>query len=143
VTVYKLADLPLWATKVTKIADAIVKQSVNDLLRSIEIVPGINRGGSRVRGTIPRDLGPLAASLQSSLYGSTAITGTESYVLIVTQLKAGDVARFAWGGNAAPYVLEVHYGANGVDGTFWVDVAANKWTSFVDVAVIKAKAAIQ
>ena len=142
-TTYSFATLPAWATKVQKIADAVVSQSANDMLASIKIAPGITRGGSRQRGTIPRDLGALAASLQSSLYGGTAMSGATSFVFVAGQMEAGDVAQFAWGGNVAPYAKAVHYGARGVQGTFWIDVAANKWPQFVRGAVRKAKATIQ
>lgn len=138
-TVYKFKDLPKWATKVKKVMDAGVSQSVNDLLKTVEVVPGINRGGGRVRGTIPRDLGALASSLQSELVGSTSLSGELSYVLVAGQMEAGDVARFTWGGNVAPYAKMVHYGSNGVPGTYWVDVAATKWDSVVDAAFERIK----
>lgn len=138
------ADLPAWVSKVQKVQDAVVKQATGDMLADIEVVPGINRGGARVEGTIPRDLGALANSLQSSLYGSSAITqaGAESHVLIAGAMKAGDTARFAWGGSVAPYAEPVHYGANGVPGTHWIDVAAAKWQGYVGEAVRRARAEI-
>lgn len=142
-TVYELADLPKWATKVEKVMDAVVSQSVNDLLAGIEISIGINRGGTREHGTIPRDIGGLISSLQSMLYGGTAIVGPTSYVLVAGQMTAGSRASFAWGGTVAPYAAQVHYGANGVKGTFWVDVAANKWTKTVRGALAKVKAEIK
>jgi len=143
VTQYTFAELPQWAAKVEKIANAVVRQATSDMLAGIEIVPGINRGGSRQKGTIPRDIGALAASLQSSIYGSTSLSGPASYVLVAGQMKAGDVATFAWGGTVAPYARHVHYGANGVPGTFWIDVAAAGWRGYVKGAVRKAKAEIQ
>jgi hypothetical protein len=143
VTIYKLANLPRWAAKVEKIADAVVSQSVNDLLSGIRPSIGINRGGTRERGTIPRDIGALINSLQSTLYGGTAIVGPASYVLVAGRMGAGSRASFAWGGTVAPYAAAVHYGANGVKGTFWVDVAANKWPRTVRGALRKVKAAIK
>tara|TARA_R100000306_G_C4357651_1_gene133621 strand:+ start:627 stop:1061 length:435 start_codon:yes stop_codon:yes gene_type:complete len=140
VTVYQFSNLPQWVAKVEKVADAVVKQATSDMLSSVEIVPGITRGGSRQRGTIPRDLGALASSLQSTIYGSTAISGANSYVLVAGQMQAGDIASFTWGGNAAPYARPVHYGANGVSGTFWVDVMAAGWSAkWVPQAVRKAR----
>lgn len=141
-TKYTFAQLNRWAAKVERRQTAILKQATNDLLKDIRIVPGITRGGSRKRGTIPRDLGALASSLQSTLFGSTALTGEDSYVMVVGQLQAGDRARFAWGGTLAPYAQEVHYGANGVPGTFWRDAAAAKWQGYVRAATIRAKAQI-
>ena len=142
-TQYTFAELPRWVAKVEKVADAVVRQATSDMLADIEIVPGINRGGSRQRGTIPRDLNALASSLQSSIYGSTSLTGPASYVLVAGQMEAGDVAEFAWGGTDAPYARYVHYGARGVKGTYWIDVAAAGWTGYVDKAVAKARREIQ
>lgn len=139
------AQIETWVTKVEGGLDAVVSTATTHMLADIEIVPGITRGGSRVKGTIPRDLGALAGSLQSSLYGHMALTpaaGEESYVLVAGSMKAGDVATFTWGGATAPYAMAVHYGANGVPGTFWVDVAANKWQGYVDDATRKVRAEI-
>lgn len=139
------AQIDDWVAKVGKVQDAVVSTAVSDMLADIEIVPGINRGGSRKRGTIPRDLGALARSLESTLMGSTAITqrGEASWTFAAGEMKAGDVATFLWGGKDAPYARAVHYGANGVPGTFWIDVAAGKWQSYVDDAVRRAKVALR
>jgi hypothetical protein len=140
VTKYSFAELPQWVSQTEKVIDAVFSQATNDMINSADIVPGINRGGSRIKGTIPRDLGPLAASLQSSLNGGTAIGGATGWTLIAGNLKAGDFARFAWGGNIAPYAADVHYGSNGVPGTYWIDIMANGWsTKWVPRAVRKAR----
>lgn len=139
------AQIDAWVAKVKKAQDAVVSTATTHMLADVEIVPGINRGGAREHGTIPRDLGALAGSLQSSLYGSMAMTppeGEDSYTLVAGSMKAGDVATFTWGGATAPYAMAVHYGANGVPGTFWVDVAANKWQGYVDDATRKVRAEI-
>lgn len=144
-TKYTFSNLDKWADKNERRMDYVVRQSTNDLLRGIDIAPGINRGGSRKKGVIPRDLGGLAGSLQSSLIGSTSLSGPvgeNSYVGVIGSMKAGDKARFAWGGAVAPYALDVHYGANGVMGTFWIAVAAGKWKSYVRGAVAKGKAVV-
>lgn len=144
-TKYTLSELPRWATKVEAVADAVVGQATADLLSGITPGPSITRGSSRVPGTIPVDLGGLVNSLQSSLYGSTSINGAGkgSHVLVAGSMKAGDVARFSWGGPAAPYARAVHDGAKGVAGTHWIDAAANRWPSAVDAAAAKAKAELQ
>jgi len=142
---YTFAQLGQWAAKTQRRMDVVVKQATNDLLNGIEIGPSITRTGSRQRGTIPRDDGALAASLQSNLYGSTSLSppnGEDSYILVAGAMKAGDVATFAWGKPDAPYAKHVHYGANGVPGTFWIDVAAGKWPGYVRGAVAKAKAMV-
>jgi len=136
-----MADIDRWVRLSERRLDAVTKQATNNLLRGIRIAPGINRSGTRQRGTIPRDLGVLAASLQSTLYGSTAISqaGQDSYALVVGFMGAGDRAVFSWGGAAAPYVKEVHYGANGVPGTFWIDDRAADWPAIVRAATAEAK----
>lgn len=136
---YSFANLDKWATETTERMLAVTKQATNDMLNDIEIVPGINRGGSRIPGTIPRDFGALAASLQSSLNGQALGEGEDSYVIAIGSMEAGDIARFAWGGGTAPYAVHVHYGANGVPGTFWVDQAAAKWSNYAKAAVDRAK----
>lgn len=143
-TRYSFATLDRWVTKVEKIQTAVVRQAVGDMLADIQIVPGITRGGSRVRGTIPRDLGALANSLRSTLYGSSAMTqtGQQSHVLVAGAMSAGDVARFSWGGSVAPYAAAVHYGARGLPGTFWIDVAADGWQGYVRAAMARARAEI-
>lgn len=144
-TRYKMADLDQWAAKVKRRQEAILRQAINDMLNGIEIVPGISRGGAPQRGKIPRDIGALANSLQSSLRGSSALsqTGEDSYVMIVGAMSTGDVARFVWGGNAAPHARAIHYGFGSYPGTFWVDVAAGKWSGYVNAATARAKALIQ
>lgn len=141
---FSFARLPGWVRRVEKVQTAVVRQATGDMLADIKVAPGINRGGSRQRGVIPRDDGALASSLQSSLYGSTAMsrTGEDSYALVAGSMDAGDVATFSWGGTLAPYARPVHYGAKGVPGTFWRDVAAAKWQSYINGAARRAKAEI-
>lgn len=139
---FKFSNLDAWAAKVERRAEAILKQATTDMIADIEIVPGMERGGTPQRGTIPRDIGALANSLQSSLYGATALSGTDSYIMVAGQMGIGDVARFTWGGANAPYARAIHYGFGTYPGTFWRDVAAGKWPSYVRAATIRAKAMI-
>jgi len=138
------AQVDQWVSKSKRRIEAVVRQATGDMIADIEVAPGINRGGARTRGTIPRDLGTLAASLQSNLYGSTSMTqsGEASYAFVVGAMEAGDVATFTWGGPAASYAAAVHYGANSVPGTFWVDEAASKWQGYVSEAAARAKAEV-
>jgi hypothetical protein len=144
VTKYSFANLDAWVGKVERRMNAVVKQSANNMLKDIDISVGIMRGGRVERGTIPRDLGALANSLQSSLYGSTGLTteGKNSYVLAIGQLQAGDRATFTWGGVNAPYARAIHYGFDSYPGTWWRDEAAAKWPQYVAAATIRAKALI-
>ncbi|WP_306150746.1 hypothetical protein [Roseovarius sp. MMSF_3281] len=124
--------------------DAILRQSTNDLLKGIDIRAGLTRGGTFKRGVIPRHLGALAGSLQSTLMGSTAISGTgeNSYVMVIGELKGGDRVRFVWGGANAPYAPAIHYGFDSYPGTFWRDDAAAKWQGYVRAATARAKVQI-
>lgn len=135
-TKYSFAELPRWATKVERIADAIVKQATNDLIvRASRTAPGTSRGGTIRPGFVPRDTGFLAASLQSSLNGSTALTGETSYLFVVGRMEAGDVADFGW---TAEYARAVHY-----RGWLWVDDAAHAWPGIVAAAVTKAQSMVR
>lgn len=139
---YDIMNLDPWVTKTQLRIDVCARQSVNNMIRDIEIVPGINRGGSRRRGTIPRDLGALGSSLQSSIYGqgnAGPVTGPTSYTSVLGSFGGGSVAQFSWGGSAAPYAVEVHYGAKGVPGTYWRDVAVDKFPRYFEEAVAEAK----
>lgn len=141
-TEYTFAQIAagVWSEKVQRRQDAIVKQAANDLLFNIPIKAGTTRGGTRELGSIPRDTGALASSLQSSLYGSTSIqqTGAPSYVAVVGSMKAGDVAEFSWGGAIAPHARANHYGYKGLTGTFWVPEAMKKWQGYVTAAAERA-----
>ena len=139
---YSFADLDQWAAKMDRRMNAIARQATNDMLRDIEIVPGMARGGAPQRGTIPRDIGALAGSMQSTLYGSTSMTavGENQWVGVVGQMQGGDVAQFTWGGDSAPYANRIHYGWGTYPGTFFRDEAASKWSSYVAAANIRAQA---
>ena len=138
-TTYTWENLDDWLAKNSKVLNAVVKTSTSRLVGGIEVVPGINRGGSRRKGTIPRDIGALASSMRSSLMGSTAAVGEAAWVGVVGGMKAGDVARFSWGGAVAPYAAHVYYGANGIEGTHWIEERAKDWQSIVRTAAIEAR----
>lgn len=145
-TEYKAVEIDKWILKTKKRRDAIIKDAIGRTISDVDVVPGINRGGSRVRGTIPRDIGTLALSLRTTLYGSTVMSsqGEDSYVLGVGSMSAGDVIRFAWGGPlAGDYAKAVHYGSNGVPGTFWIDEMVEAFPGNLRSAVARAKARIR
>lgn len=145
-TEYKAVEIDKWILKTKKRMNAVVKQAVSDTISGVKVVPGITRGGSRVRGTIPRDIGTLALSLRTTLYGSTAMSevGEDSYVIGVGSMKAGDVIRFSWGGPlAGDYVKAVHYGSDGVPGTFWIDEMVEAFPGNLRNAVARAKARVR
>lgn len=145
------ATVERWVLETEGALDDVVSTATTHMLADIPIKAGMVRSGSYApKGSIPRDQSFIANSLQSSLYGSTVLTppaGEESYVLVAGQMKAGDVATFLWGGSLAPHARAMHYGyttstGKNVPGTFWIDVAANKWQGYVDAAAAKAKAGI-
>lgn len=135
-TDYTFATLDKWADKVMRRADYIVAQSTNDaVVMASRTSAGKMRGGSIRPGYVPRDTGFLAASFVSSLNGSTALTGPTSHVLVVANMKAGDIAQFGW---TAVYARAMHYA-----GWLWVDVMANEWQRIVTENIVKAKAVIR
>jgi hypothetical protein len=136
--IYTNANLGDWGIKCKKALRAVLKQSVNDVvIDASKTATGVMRGGALVKGFVPRDTGALAASLVSTLHGSTAITqaGGE-FSLVVGGIEAGDMAEFTW---TAPYARALHYGKNGVDGWHWVTEATNNWQDIVDKNVARAK----
>jgi hypothetical protein len=137
---FKIANLDPWINQTENRITFVLREGTNSLLKGIKVVPGIARGGSRKKGTIPRDLSALAGSLQSSVLGSSVVEGERSYVLAIGSFSLGQVATFSWGGDNAPYAKPVHYGANGVKGTLWIPEAAKKWQGYIDAATKKGKA---
>lgn len=141
-TNYTFAELDKWVAKVGKRQDVVFQQAVNYTINGIPVVAGLMRGGSRQKGSIARDTSTLARSMTSTLYGSSALSasGENSHVMVIGSLRAGDAARFAWGGQGAPYARWQHDGTTSMAGTFWIDVAAGKWPSNVRKATAEAKA---
>jgi hypothetical protein len=138
-TTVSIANLSNLTGKYARVTERVVSQAASDTLSGIEVDGGTARGGVRVHGAIPEDIGFLKGSLISTLYGNTSLTaaGEDSHVLIAGSMRVGDVARFAW---TAEYAAAVHYGANGKTGTFWIDVATSKWQATVANAVRKVRA---
>lgn len=136
-TVYTFSDLPRWVEKVDRRLTAVVRQSTNDVMASIPVKPGKMRGYERVKGSVPRDTGQLANSLQSSLgRGGGGLSGASSYALVAGRMSVGDVASFEWG---AEYARIQHDGGNGVEGTFWIQEAATRWPAIVEKNVQRAQ----
>lgn len=138
-TTYTFAQLGEWARKCERRQDAIVKQSTNDVIKQASrTATGVTRGGSLQRGYVPRDTGVLAASLVSSLHGSTSITqGGGDFAMVIGSMEAGDVATFEW---TADYARAMHYGTRGRQGWHWVTEAANNWQGIVAANAARAQA---
>ena len=131
---YTFAEISTrWIPKTQKAMDAIVRQSVNDLLKNIPIVTGKGRGGSPRMGEIPRDTGRLAQSLISEVHGGIGgkATGENSFQLVIGKLDAKGSATFSWN---TEYAAAVHYGTTTRQGTHWITVAAMNWQGYVENA---------
>ena len=126
------AQIDAWTRKTKARMDAVVKSSTQDVVALAQ--KPVAKGGN-----MPVDTGFLRASLQSSLNGSTGLTGPESYTLTVANMEAGDVATFGW---TASYARHVEYGTQGRPGRHFVGNAALQWQRIVADNVTKAKAAV-
>ena len=141
-TTFKIADMPDWASKQTRVMDAIVKQSANDtIVQASKTATGVTRGGTLQRGYVPRDTGALAASLVSTLSGSTVLSqGNGAFNLVVGSMASGDVATFTW---TAPYARRMHYGDGMRQGWHWVTEVVNDWPAIVAANIARARAVVR
>lgn len=140
-TNYTLANLDAWARATQERMNAVVRGSAQEVARRAQTPRA--KGGR-----MPVDTGNLRNSFQSSLNGSTALTGPESYVMIAATMEAGDVAQFGWG---AAYARRIEFGFTGQDslgrtynqqGAHFLSGAAADWPAIVAAEVAKAKAAV-
>lgn len=134
-TEYTFAQVPDWVAKIDRLATALVRQSVSEVLE-VPIGPSINRSGKRKMGTIPKDFGILANSQVAAIVGGTVKAGTSVHALVAGRMVSGDVASFGW---SVEYARAVHDGANGVQGTMWIPARANKWQGIVSRNVERLK----
>lgn len=126
------AQVDAWVRKTEARLNAVVKGSAQDLIADAQ--QPVAKGGR-----MPVDTGFLRNSLQSSLLGSTTLSGADSYVAVVAGMEAGDVAEFGW---RAEYAQHVEYGARGRPGRLFAGGAARKWPQIVAANVAKAKATV-
>lgn len=140
-TAYSFSNLDAWARATKARMDAVVRGSAQEVARIAQTPEA--KGGRMVV-----DTGFLRNSFQSSLNGSTALTGPESYVMVAARMEAGDVAEFGW---SAVYGRRVNYGFVGTDskgrtynqqGKHFLEGATMQWPSIVAAEVAKAKAAV-
>ena len=145
-TEYTSVNIDDWVRKTQKRQTLIAMQAISDTIADVEVVPGINRGGARIRGTIPRDFGVLARSKKTTLYGSTVLSdeGEDSHVITLAGFVAGDVIRVSWGGPlAGAYAKAVHDGSDGTPGTHWMDEMAAAFPKNFRNAVKRARAQVR
>lgn len=140
-TNYTFSNLDAWARATQARMNAVVRGSTQEVARLAQTPRA--KGGR-----LPVDTGALRGSFQSSLNGSTALTGPESYVMIAATMEAGDVAEFGWG---AAYSRRVNSGFTGTDalgrtynqqGAHFLEGATMQWPAIVAAEVAKAKAAV-
>lgn len=140
-TSYTFANLDAWARATQERMNAVVRGSAQEIAR-IAQTPW-TKGGR-----LPFKDGNLLNSFQSSLNGSTALTGELSYVAVTASMEAGDVAEFGW---TAAYAKRLEYGFTGQDslgrtynqqGRHFMSGAMAEWPRVVTEQVAKAKAAV-
>lgn len=102
-------------------AEAVAKQSIQEVFFDAQL-PTAQGGRMRV------DTGFLRNSLICGLNGSTSMTGPDSYVLTVANMKLGDIV---FGGWTADYAGHREFGARGQAPDFYMRGAAQKWQSIV------------
>jgi hypothetical protein len=137
-TRFSFANLGKWAEKEKRIRDAVVKQATNDMIvGASRTATGVSRGGVVKQGFVPRMDGTLAASLISTLHGSTAITqGEGDFSMVVGSMRAGDRAVFTW---TAPHAKAKNWGRRGQQGWHWVEEAVNNWPVTFNAAAARAR----
>lgn len=130
------AGMHLWVDREMSRHATILKEAITAVFEDTPVVPGIAKGGSRIRGTIPYDRKALAKSLRSRTRRRT-IYGKDSWRAIVKGIKNGDTVDFTWG-NTGKYPVDyaqwVHSGANGIPGTYWATIMAQKLPWLIDEA---------
>lgn len=133
-TTYSFDSLQMWVNQTQEDAGQRMGEAVSNMFRDIEIVPGLNLGGSRIRGTIPYETTELAESLKSHSSSGVTSVGRMSWAVVAANIRPGDYLSFEWGYGPDHYAKWVHDGANGIPGTYWVVEAAAKWPSYVAAA---------
>lgn len=135
---FKLAYLPTWVQRQKDKLDLLAQQSTSDVIeRAAQTAAGVTRGGTVTRGYVPRADGVLAASLTSTLTGTSSLTSAGgNYGLVAGSMQAGSRARFEW---RAAHAAKRHYGDQYHDGWFWVDEALLHWQTIVDNVIARLR----
>lgn len=131
-----LANIKFLSEKIDKHNKRAMQAALTRVFETTPVVPGIEQGRARQRGTIPYGRTKrLSESLKSS-NTRRSLYGSESWRTIIRWLQPGDTASFTW---QAPYVNYVHFGANGVPGTYWVTIMGQKLPWELDAAFRRAE----
>lgn len=110
------AQMPQWAAQNKRLMAEIADQSALAVIDSIKPGPSKNRHGRREIGTVPVDTSELENSrvIEKKPYGYRVQWGTD-------------------------HAFVNHFGGNGMKGTFWIYVAANRWPGIVKKTAERAK----
>ena len=118
-----VADVSAFADKTADQMLRVAKQSIQDVVKQAQTP--VAKGGD-----LPVDTGFLRNSLTTTVRGSTAGQGGDSYVLGLTSLQLGDPFQVAW---TADYAIARHYMVGtSKGGGLWRDKAAQRWSSYVE-----------
>ena len=132
-TRYTFAELDRWTLKTRQRMNAVVKGATQDVIARAQ--------KPRAKGgRMPVLTGALRGSMISTLYGGTALTGPESYVMVAAQMEAGDVATFEWG---AEYAGAVNSGRRGRAGAHFMEAGVDYWPQAVAENIRIAKTAVK
>lgn len=99
------ADVRAFAGKTKRQMRDVFAESVQDVVEMAQMPKA--KGGR-----MPVVTGNLRNSLASGLNGSFGAQGPEGYVVTLSGLEIGDIARFAW---TAPYARRMELGFSGTD----------------------------
>lgn len=117
------ADVRAFADKTADQMLRVAKQSIQDVVKQAQTP--VAKGGD-----MPVDTSFLRNSLVTSVRGSEAGAGGDSYVLGLSSLQLGDPFQVAW---TADYAIARHYAVGvGQGGGLWRDRAAQRWSSYVE-----------
>ena len=115
--IMSFAQIPQWCAAKENVLHEVFDQSALEVIDSIKPGPSKNRHGYRELGTVPVDT--------SELINSQTIEKTGSGYVV------------EWGTDHA-YIN--HFGGNGMEGTFWITIAATGWQDIVAKNVKRAEA---
>ncbi len=117
-----IADVKAFADKTADQMLRVAKQSLQDTVRVAQ--KPVAQGGD-----LPVDTGYLRNSLVTTVRGSTAGEGADSFILGLSSLQLGDPFQVAW---TADYAVARHYMVGvGQGGGLWRDKAAQRWSGIV------------
>ena len=124
------AQVRFWTEKTQRQAEAIFKQSANDVLA--EAQRPVGEGGN-----MPVDTGFLRRSLMTEVVGGGRADGADGYSFVIAGAELGDVIEATW---TASYARFVHDGAQGRAPRKWITLAAMDWERIVNDNAARAEA---